>query len=112
MQAEALIEQRALETRHIFSVQLYRSAIVSQATVGVPQVALHREREAHLTQISSNRHSALAEHEGVLRFACRHKMGEQIASDPSQPLLIPQDFSAGLGFLQADQDLSKLAQGP
>jgi hypothetical protein len=93
------VEQPALETRHVLLAKLHRPTIVPQAAVGVPQIVLRRDREANLPQGRGNHQGALTGGEGVVRSAGKHKMGEQIGSDPSQAMLVAQDFGEGVGFL-------------
>ena len=109
-QAEALLEQRAVETRHVLLEVLHRPTIVPQAAVDMPQVVLRRDREANIPQVCGNRQGALAGREGAVRVACLPKMGEQIGRDPPQPVLIAQGFGEGFGFLQVDEDPLEFAQ--
>jgi hypothetical protein len=109
-QAKTLLEQCAVETRHVLLQQFYPSTIISQAAVGVSQVVLCRDREADILQVSSNCQGAMTGLKSGVRFAGLHKMGSQIGCDPSQPVGIAQSLGESCGVLQVDEDLPEFAQ--
>ena len=109
-QAEALLEQLAMETYQGLLAVLHCPTIVPQAMVDTPQVGLRRDREADIFQVSGNRQGTLTRRKGMIWIACQHEMGEQIDRDPSQSVVIAHSFSEGRGVLQADEDSLKLAQ--
>jgi hypothetical protein len=98
-QTEVLMQQRAMRIHHDLLVEIYRTTIVSQAAVETPQPGLRRDPKANVVQISGNRQSALAPHKSMVRLAYHYEMGEQIDSDPSQPVRIVQDLGKSLGAL-------------
>ena len=112
MQAEALLEQLAGETRHVLAETLHRLRIVSQAAVDNSQIALHRNRETHLLQVRSYRQGALTERKGAVQVTHVHKMGEQMGCHPPQSVLVTQGLGTGIGVLQGDQVPLQLTQGP
>src|SRR5215211_6497906 len=99
------MEQLTVEKCHVLSIEIYRSTIVPQVTVNMPQVVLRHDRETDISQGSGNRQSALARRKGaVWGVACLCKIGKQRGRHPSQPVLIAQGFDEGCGVLQADED--------
>src|SRR5262245_42923520 len=99
-----------MEARHILLEALHCPTIVPQTVVAKPQEVLRRNRKANIPQVRGNRQSTLARGEGVVRFACLQKMGEQISRDPPQPMLIAYGSSEDFSFLQIDEDPLDLAQ--
>src|SRR5712692_1827550 len=75
-QTEALIEQRAVERRHVLAEVLCRLTVVPQATIDKPQVVLCHACQADIPQSYTNRQGALTGRQGVVRFGCQHKMVE------------------------------------
>ena len=98
-QPEALMAQRAVETRHVLLEALHRLTIVPKASVDTAQVVLRRHREANIPQGRGHRQGALTGREGAVRVTHLGKMGEQIDRDPSQPVWVAQGLGEHFGFL-------------
>jgi hypothetical protein len=109
-QAEALMQQLAVETHHVFLEEIQRPTIVPQAAVDQPQVVLCRDRKADIPQVSGNHQGTLAGREGVVWFTLLQKMDEQKGRDPSQPVLITQGLGEGCSVLQGDEHPPEFAQ--
>jgi hypothetical protein len=94
-QTEALLQQCAVEIRHILAVALHRLVIVPPVTIGVSQIVPRHNREANISQSRSNSHGALAKLEGAVQFSCRYKMDDQVSSDPPQTMCVAQSLGKG-----------------
>jgi hypothetical protein len=98
-QPEALLQERAVEARHILLEALHRPTIVPKTPVDTSQVVLRRHHEAHIPQSSGDRQGALPSREGAVWITHLGKMGEQIDQDPPQPVLVSQGLGEHFSFL-------------